>query len=61
MPLMVGMEGHEGFPPILCTVPHSNGTALQFIGVSGKGMRLEVAHEITGKIHKQQSRHRTPA
>jgi hypothetical protein len=43
MPLMVGLEGFNGFLPILRTISHLNRAALQFICFSGKGMRLEIA------------------
>ena len=43
MPLIVGLEGHNSLLPILDPIPHPNGTSLQFIGFSGKGMRPEIA------------------
>ena len=46
VPLMVSLEGRNSLLPILGPIPHPNGTALQFIGLSGKRMRLEVMHHL---------------
>ena len=46
MPLMVGLKGFNGIRSIFSAISHPNGTALQFIGLSGKRMRLEVMHHL---------------
>lgn len=43
MPLMVGLEGHNGLLPILNPISHPNSATLQFVLLSGKRIRLKIA------------------
>lgn len=46
MSLMVSVETLDRLRAILGAIPHPNGAALQFIGFSGKGMRLQIMNHL---------------